>query len=205
MEDLSAASHEDVQEFFRTYYAPNNASLVIAGDIDFATTRAMVERWFSDVPGGKPVPPVAPPRGDAHRVTRKTVTDRVQLPRLYLAWLTPGADAARRRRARRRCVAAHHRQELAALQAAGLRAADRPGRDGLPAVAGARQRVLPAGDGPPRQDRRGAAEGDRRGDRASWRRRRPSRARWSGCSTRSRRRSCARPSASAASAARPTS
>jgi zinc protease len=90
MEDLSAASHEDVREFFRTYYAPNNASLVIAGDIDFAATRAMVERWFSDVPGGKPVPPVAPPAAMLTSVTRKTVTDRVQLPRIYLAWLTPG-------------------------------------------------------------------------------------------------------------------
>ncbi len=90
MEDLSAASHQDVQEFFRTYYAPNNASLVIAGDLDFAKTRAMVEKWFSDVPTGKPVPPVAPPPAMLTAVTRKTVTDRVQLPRLYLAWLTPG-------------------------------------------------------------------------------------------------------------------
>ncbi len=90
MEDLSAASHADVQEFFRTYYAPNNASLVIAGDIDLATTKSLVEKWFSDVPAGKPVPPVAPPAAMLTSVTRKTVTDRVQLPRLYLAWLTPG-------------------------------------------------------------------------------------------------------------------
>jgi zinc protease len=90
MEDLSAASHEDVQEFFRTYYAPNNASLVIAGDIDLATTKALVEKWFSDVPAGRPVPPVAPPAAMLTGVSRKTMTDRVQLPRLYLAWLTPG-------------------------------------------------------------------------------------------------------------------
>jgi zinc protease len=90
MEDLSAASHQDVQEFFRTYYAPNNASLVIAGDIDLAATKAMVEKWFRDVPGGKPVLPVAPPPAMLTEVSRKTATDRVQLPRLYLAWLTPG-------------------------------------------------------------------------------------------------------------------
>jgi zinc protease len=90
MEDLSAASHEDVQEFFRTFYAPNNASLVIAGDIDLAATKAMVEKWFSDVPKGKPVMPVGAPPAMLTGVTRKTVTDRVQLPRLYLAWLTPG-------------------------------------------------------------------------------------------------------------------
>ena len=90
MEDLTAASHEDVQEFFRTYYAPNNASLVIAGDIDVPKTRALVEHWFGDVPRGKPVPPVAPPAAMLTEVTRKTITDKVQLPKLYLAWLTPG-------------------------------------------------------------------------------------------------------------------
>ena len=90
MEDLSAASHGDVQQFFRTYYAPNNASLVIAGDIDLAKTKALAEKWFSDVPAGRPVAPVAPPAAMLTSVTRKTVTDRVQLPRLYLAWLTPG-------------------------------------------------------------------------------------------------------------------
>ena len=91
MEDLSAASHEDVQQFFRTFYAPNNASLVIAGDLDYGRTRALVERWFSDVPAGKPVPPPAAPPAMLTEVTRKTMTDKVQLPRLYLAWLTPGA------------------------------------------------------------------------------------------------------------------
>ncbi len=89
MEDLSAASHEDVQEFFRTYYAPNNASLVIGGDIDIATTTALVEKWFGEVPRGKAVPPVAPPAAMLTEVTRRTMTDQVQLPRLYLGWLTP--------------------------------------------------------------------------------------------------------------------
>jgi zinc protease len=63
---------------------------VIAGDIDLAATRTMVEKWFSDVPKGKPVLPVSAPPAMLTGVTRKTVTDRVQLPRLYLAWLTPG-------------------------------------------------------------------------------------------------------------------
>jgi zinc protease len=89
MEDLTAASFEDVARFFRTYYVPNNASLVIAGDIDVDATRKMVEKWFSDVPAGKPVPPVAPPTPVLDGVKRKTLTDRVQLPRLYLAWHTP--------------------------------------------------------------------------------------------------------------------
>ncbi len=89
MEDLSAASHEDVQEFFRTYYAPNNASLVIAGDIDLPQAKALVEKWFGEVPRGKPVPPVAPPAAMLTEATRQVMTDKVQLPRLYLGWLTP--------------------------------------------------------------------------------------------------------------------
>jgi len=90
MEDLSAASFEDVARFFRTYYVPNNASLVIAGDIDLANTRKLVEKWFDDVPRGKPVPAPAPPSAVLDGVRRKTITDRVQLPRLYMAWHTPG-------------------------------------------------------------------------------------------------------------------
>jgi zinc protease len=89
MEDLTAASHADVVEFFKRYYAPNNASLVIAGDIDFDQTRALVEKWFGEVPGGKVIEPIAPPAAILTEVKRKTVTDRVSLPRLYLGWLTP--------------------------------------------------------------------------------------------------------------------
>ncbi len=89
MEDLSAASHEDVQQFFRTFYAPNNASLVIAGDIDLDATKVLVQKWFSEIPRGAPVPPVAPPAAMLTGVTRKVMTDKVQLPRLYLGWLTP--------------------------------------------------------------------------------------------------------------------
>jgi zinc protease len=89
MEDLSAASFEDVASFFRTYYVPGNASLVIAGDIDIEPTRKLVEKWFSDVPAGKPVPPLTAPAVALDGVKRKTITDRVQLPRLYLAWHTP--------------------------------------------------------------------------------------------------------------------
>jgi len=89
MEDLSAATHEDVAEFFKTYYAPNNASLVIAGDIDLAETRRLVEKWFNEIPRGPAVPPIAPPAAALTEVKRHTLTDQVQLPRLYLAWHTP--------------------------------------------------------------------------------------------------------------------
>jgi zinc protease len=89
MEDLSAASYDDTREFFRKYYAPNNASLSIAGDIDPVATRRLVEKWFSDVKPGAFVEPMAPPAAFLTEVKRKSLTDAVQLPRLYLAWLTP--------------------------------------------------------------------------------------------------------------------
>src|SRR5262245_8443603 len=89
MEDLTAASFEDVARFFRTYYVPSNASLVIAGDIDIANTRKLVEKWFSDVPAGKPVPALSVPTVVLDGVKKKTITDRVQLSRLFLAWHTP--------------------------------------------------------------------------------------------------------------------
>jgi zinc protease len=89
MEDLTAASRDDVAEFFKTYYAPNNASLVIAGDIDLAATRTLVEKWFNEIPRGPAVPPIAPPAAMLDGVKKHTLTDRVQLPRLYLAWHTP--------------------------------------------------------------------------------------------------------------------
>ncbi len=89
MPDLTAASYEDVVAFFKTYYAPSNASLVVAGDVDPAQARALVEKWFGDVkPGAAPVP-ITIPGAALTAVQKKTITDRVQLPRLYLAWLTP--------------------------------------------------------------------------------------------------------------------
>jgi zinc protease len=89
MEDLTAASYDDVVAFFKKYYAPSNASLVVAGDLESATARKLIEKWFGDVkPGGAPEPMTIP--GVALTgVQKKTITDRVQLPRLYLAWLTP--------------------------------------------------------------------------------------------------------------------
>ncbi len=89
MEDLTAASYEDVVEFFKKYYTPSNASLVIAGDIHPAQTRALVEKWFSDVKGrARPAPIDAPPAVLAQE-KRLVYEDRVQLPRLYMAWLSP--------------------------------------------------------------------------------------------------------------------
>lgn len=90
MDDLSAATHDDVIQFFKQYYAPGNASLVIAGDIDLAETRRKVEHWFGDVKAGGRVPPLVVPAAELTTVTRERLTDQVQFPRIYLAWLTPG-------------------------------------------------------------------------------------------------------------------
>jgi zinc protease len=86
MEDLSAASLEDVSEFFRTYYTPNNASLVVAGDFDPATTKALIDKYFTSIPAGPPVtrPGTWIPTLDG--VKRATTQDNVNLPRVYMAW-----------------------------------------------------------------------------------------------------------------------
>ena len=89
MEDLTAASYDDVVAFFKKYYGPANASLVVAGDINPATARALVEKWFSDVKPGEPVAPITIPGVALTSVQKKSITDKVQLSRLYMAWLTP--------------------------------------------------------------------------------------------------------------------
>jgi len=93
MADLSAASHQDVMDFFRKWYGPANASLVIAGDVDTAEIKRLVEKWFADVPKSEPVDPIAPRPVVLREEKRAVLEDKVQLPRLYMAWLTPPAFA----------------------------------------------------------------------------------------------------------------
>ena len=93
MEDLTAASAEDVLEFFRKYYSPQNASLVIAGDITPAEARKKVESWFADVKPGKSADPIEVPPVMLPGVVKETLTDDVQLPRLSLVWPTPAVYA----------------------------------------------------------------------------------------------------------------
>jgi zinc protease len=88
-EDIQAAKLDDVQRFFRQYYAPNNASLAIVGDIDVAQTKALVQKYFGTLRRGPAVPPIkaTTPRIASER--RKVVQSRVELPRVYMAWITP--------------------------------------------------------------------------------------------------------------------
>src|SRR5262245_1223221 len=89
MEDLNAASLDDVKDWFKTYYGAANATIVLAGDIDTQTAKAKVEKYFGDVPSG---PPVAryqtwiAKRSGSHR---QTVEDRVPQARIYKVWNIP--------------------------------------------------------------------------------------------------------------------
>jgi zinc protease len=88
LDDLTAASREDVSAFFRRFYTPNNASLVIAGDINPAEARALVEKYFGTLKRGPEVQKVTPPRPILEKEKRVTMEDRVSLPRVYMAWHT---------------------------------------------------------------------------------------------------------------------
>ncbi len=94
MEDLNAASLDDVKDWFKTYYGAANAVIVVAGDIDAATAKAKVEKFFGDIPSG---PPVArhdawiAPMTETHR---QQVQDRVPQARLYKVWNAPPRGAA---------------------------------------------------------------------------------------------------------------
>ena len=98
MEHLDAATLDDVRDFFRTYYAPNNAVLTLCGDFDPAEARLLVEKWFGSIPRGPEVPPLPgrPALDPLHigREVRETVESAVAVPRIYLAYRIPpyGAD-----------------------------------------------------------------------------------------------------------------
>jgi zinc protease len=94
--DIQNAKLADVRDFFTRYYGPNNASIVIAGDIDKVKTRALVAKYFGGFKRSAPVtkPSAARPKVTTPPITRErrlTVPDRVELPRVYMAWLTPPA------------------------------------------------------------------------------------------------------------------
>jgi zinc protease len=86
--DIEAARLADVRNFFQLYYAPNNASLAIVGDIDPEKTRALVEKYFGPLLSEKQVPRAAAATPPITSEKRAIVGDQVELPRVYLAWLT---------------------------------------------------------------------------------------------------------------------
>ena len=90
-EDLDAAELDDIKDFFRKFYAPSNASISIAGDIDPDNTRRLVERYFGDLPPGPPINRIHRMDSELNGTASLVLRDRVQLPRLYLVWPTAPA------------------------------------------------------------------------------------------------------------------
>ncbi|HXE82447.1 MAG TPA: pitrilysin family protein, partial [Gemmatimonadales bacterium] len=94
MEDLNAAKLDDVKEWFKTYYGPNNAVIVLAGDITPDVARQKVEQYFGDIPAG---PPIAKQdtwiarRSGTHR---EVMQDRVPQGRIYKEWNIPEFGSA---------------------------------------------------------------------------------------------------------------
>jgi zinc protease len=86
MEDLSAANVDDVKRFFLTHYAPENCILILVGDFKTSRARALVQKWFDDVPsrGGRPAPALAPITLKGEK--RAVFEDDVELPRVTITW-----------------------------------------------------------------------------------------------------------------------
>lgn len=92
-EDLEAATLDDVKDFFRQYYTPNNATLVIAGDFDAKKAREWTTKYFAEIAPGPPVAEVETWIPTLDREMRFRYQDRVELPRLSFVWHTPPAFA----------------------------------------------------------------------------------------------------------------
>ncbi|MDZ4308180.1 pitrilysin family protein [Allopontixanthobacter sp.] len=92
MDDLSSATLDDVKQWFRDHYGPNNAVLALAGDIDVATARDKVGKWFGAIPAGPAIKPVVAPVPDLPAPLAKTIYDRIATPRIYRMWAVPGLD-----------------------------------------------------------------------------------------------------------------
>jgi zinc protease len=90
MADLDSAKVEDVQAFFKRYYAPNNATLVVSGDFDPAEARRMIQQYFGEIPRAEAPPPVQCEQPFDVGQQRRTVTDaKATLPAVLTLWRIP--------------------------------------------------------------------------------------------------------------------
>jgi len=96
MADLNRASLATVHEWFKTHYGPNNAVLVLAGDIDEATARTKVTKWFGAIPRGPQTADIAASVPTLPKDATQAMTDRVATVRLYRDWIVPGLNDPRR-------------------------------------------------------------------------------------------------------------
>jgi predicted Zn-dependent peptidase len=98
MADLSAASLTDVKNFFKTYYAPNNAVLVVAGDVDVPQAKQLVRKYFGPIPRGPRVPPLASmrlPEIVGHEQRYVLVDSQIPAPAIYVGYRVPSAKDSR--------------------------------------------------------------------------------------------------------------
>jgi zinc protease len=89
MDDIAAATLEDVRTFFRGYYTPNNAVISVVGDVEPEEALERVDAWFGGIPAGPPVAPVVPAVAPLGGERRATLLDDVHLPRVYVAYRAP--------------------------------------------------------------------------------------------------------------------
>ncbi|MCB0795231.1 MAG: insulinase family protein [Flavobacteriales bacterium] len=89
MEDLNAASEADYQEFYKRYYVPNNAVLVLAGDMDPKEARRSVEKYFADIPAGAKIERTSVEEPPLEHEIRDVVYDKIQLPAVVQAYRIP--------------------------------------------------------------------------------------------------------------------
>jgi len=91
MEDLDNATVKDVQDFFATYYVPNNASLVVAGDFDSKTIKPLIQQWFGTLPRRNDPPRRSVPPLTFTGVQRSTQVDQVEYPKTIMVWHSPAS------------------------------------------------------------------------------------------------------------------
>lgn len=92
LEDLEAASLDDMKQWFIDHYGPNNSILVLAGDIDAATAKTLVNKWFGAIPRGKPIPKLAPELPTLDAPIFEVMKDKVATTRIYRNWMVPGLN-----------------------------------------------------------------------------------------------------------------
>jgi predicted Zn-dependent peptidase len=91
MQDLSDAELQDVKDFFATFYVPNNASLVVAGDFDSKKIKPLIDQWFGSLPRKDDPPRPYVPAAKLDGVVRRTVIDQVQASKVIMTWHSPAA------------------------------------------------------------------------------------------------------------------
>jgi zinc protease len=91
MDDIAQFELDDVKNFFRTYYSPNNASIVVGGNFDTVRMKDLVEKYFGEINKGNSIPDIVAPKLNLFETKKIIMEDYVQLPRIYLAWHTEKA------------------------------------------------------------------------------------------------------------------